>query len=153
MERWPHEPSSTGLQTLLPFDHIQCWPGQFFSTWNQLELAWKGQPQLRNWLHRTDFWVYMWGIFLINNWCGNASPGQVVLGNIRKQAHRMEKGLKRLSALTALPTDLGSILSTHNSSQPSINSVPGNSVLFSGLHRHQTCMWHREIHANKALKP
>lgn len=63
----------------------------FFVNLTKSWLTWKSESQLRNYLQETGLWARLWGIFLIDTWCGRpqltvccATPGQAVLGCIKK---------------------------------------------------------------------
>ena len=71
--------------------------------WYKLQSYGNREPQLRNGLHQTGLWVCLWGIFLINNWCGRAQStlevvmtGQMVLSSIKKQTEKTTRS-KRVS--------------------------------------------------------
>lgn len=66
--------------------------------------------QLKNCLLQIGLWTYLWGIFLIADWCGmagvtvgNAFPGLVALGSMRMQA---EKAMKSKPVSNSLPCPL-----------------------------------------------
>lgn len=63
----------------------------FMSAWHKQKPFGNQEPLLRKHPYQTGQWTSMWGILLTGNWCGRVkpivggdSPGQVVLGCIRK---------------------------------------------------------------------
>jgi hypothetical protein len=62
---------------------------------NELEWSERREHQLRKYLHKTGPQASLGDIFLVSDWCrgsqlpvGSATPGQVSLGAIRKQAEQ-----------------------------------------------------------------
>jgi hypothetical protein len=65
----------------------------FMPVWHKLKSFWKKKLQLGKCCHQTGPWQGFGCILLINDWCGkalitggDATPGLVVLGPLRKQA-------------------------------------------------------------------